>query len=90
MSVNERITKLEAENVELRKENTVILDLKTERRDAKLKARIEELEKNKADSSAENVRHDEEVAELKAELRNDQYNKTTFLPSCLRDQKLLE
>ena len=35
---------------------------------AKLKVRIEELEKNKADSSAENVRRDVEFAELKAKV----------------------
>ncbi|CAB4424981.1 unnamed protein product [Rhizophagus irregularis] len=99
--LRQHITELEAENAELRKENTVIPDLKNklslfdaevaelkrrnaetlrsneeynERHDAenaKLKARIEELKKNKADSLAENVRHDEEVAELlKAELRD--------------------
>ncbi|RIA87632.1 hypothetical protein C1645_739974 [Glomus cerebriforme] len=35
---------------------------------AKLKARIEELEKNKEDSSAENVRRDVEIAEIKAKV----------------------
>jgi F0F1-type ATP synthase assembly protein I len=35
---------------------------------AELKARIEELEENKADSSAENVRRDVEFAELKTEV----------------------
>src|SRR6266542_1008118 len=42
-----------------------------ERRDAenaKLKTRIEELEKNKEDSSAENVRRDVKIAEIKAEV----------------------
>ncbi|GES77023.1 hypothetical protein GLOIN_2v1649975 [Rhizophagus clarus] len=92
------ITELEAENAELRKENTEIHDLRfkltvsnaevaelkrkntetlksnaeyNERRDAenaKLKARIEELKKNKQDSSAENVRRDVEIAEIKAEV----------------------
>ncbi|GBB97584.1 hypothetical protein RclHR1_30020005 [Rhizophagus clarus] len=92
------ITELEAENAELRKENTEIRNLRfkltvsnaevaelkrrnaetlksnaqyNERRDAKnakLKARIEELEKNKEDSSAENVRRDVEIAEIKAEV----------------------
>ncbi|CAB4392818.1 unnamed protein product [Rhizophagus irregularis] len=96
--LKQRITELEAENTELRKENTVIPDLRNklsifdaenaelkrrnieflrankeynERRDAenaKLKARIEELEKNKEDSSAENVRRDVEIAEIKAEV----------------------
>src|SRR6266498_2428301 len=97
-SVKQRITELEAENGELRKENTEISNLRiklsvsdaeiaelkrrnaevlrangeyNERRDAenaKLKARIEELEKNKEDSSAENVRRDVEIAEIKAEV----------------------
>src|ERR1043165_6193452 len=96
--LKQHITELEAENVELRKENTEIRDLRiklsisdaeiaelkrmrtevlrangehNERRDAenaKLKARIEELEKNKEDSSAENVRRDVEIAEIKAEV----------------------
>ncbi|CAB4442271.1 unnamed protein product [Rhizophagus irregularis] len=95
---NVEITELRKENAELRKENTVIRDLRiklsvsdaeiaelkrrnaetlrsnaeyNERRDAenaKLKARIEELEKNKEDSSAENVRRDVEIAEIKAEV----------------------
>ncbi|CAJ0845102.1 2658_t:CDS:2 [Entrophospora sp. SA101] len=92
------ITELEAENPELREENTEISNLRiklsvsdaeiaelkhrnaevlrvngeyNERRDAenaKLKARIKELEKNKEDSSAKNVRHDVEIAEIKAEV----------------------
>ena len=93
--LKQRITELEAENTELRKEKTdlgiklsvsdaEIAELKrrnaetlrwnaeyNERRDAenvKLKARIEELEKNKEDSSAENVRRDVEIAEIKAEV----------------------
>ncbi|PKK59399.1 hypothetical protein RhiirC2_762745, partial [Rhizophagus irregularis] len=84
----QRITELEAENVNLRRKLSVsdaeIAELKrrnieflrankeyNERRDAenaKLKARIEELEKNKEDSSAENVRRDVEIAEIKAEV----------------------
>ncbi|GES72570.1 hypothetical protein GLOIN_2v1649975 [Rhizophagus clarus] len=86
------ITELEAENAELRKENTEICDLRfkltvsnaevaelkrrnaetlksnaeyNKRRDAenaKLKARIEELEKNKEDSSAENVTSKEMIS----------------------------
>ncbi|PKC02704.1 hypothetical protein RhiirA5_363881 [Rhizophagus irregularis] len=91
--LKQRITELEAENTELKKENpeipylrnklSEIAELKcrnieflktkkeyNERRDAenaKLKARIEELEKNKEDSSTENVRRDVEIAEIKAE-----------------------
>jgi hypothetical protein len=84
----QRITELEAENVNLRRKLSVsdaeIAELKrrnneflrankeyNERRDAenaKLRARIEELEKNKEDSSAENVRRDVEIAEIKAEV----------------------
>jgi hypothetical protein len=44
---------------------------------AELRARIEELEKNKTDSSAENVRRDDEIAELKAELVNDESKQPT-------------
>ncbi|PKC63956.1 hypothetical protein RhiirA1_537415 [Rhizophagus irregularis] len=92
--LKQRITELEAENTELKKENpeipylrnklSEIAELKrrnieflktkkeyNERRDAenaKLKARIEELEKNKEDSSTENVRRDVEIAEIKAEV----------------------
>ena len=96
--LKQRIIELEAENTELRKENTEIPYLRNqlsvsdaeiaelkrsnneflkankeynERRDAenaKLRARIEELEKNKEDSSAENVRRDVEIAEIKAEV----------------------
>ena len=84
----QRITELEAENVNLRRKLLVsdaeIAELKrrnneflrankeyNERRDAeiaKLKAKIEELKKNKEDSSAENVRRDVEIAEIKAEV----------------------
>ena len=84
----QRITELEAENVNLRRKLSVsdaeIAELRrrnneflrankeyNERRDAenaKLRARIEELEKNKEDSSAENVRRDVEIAEIKAEV----------------------
>ncbi|RIA82757.1 hypothetical protein C1645_834863 [Glomus cerebriforme] len=40
-------------------------------KNVKLKARIKELEKNKADSLVKNIRHDDEVAELKAKLRDE-------------------
>src|SRR4051794_39506050 len=64
----------DAEIAELKRRNIEFLRANkeyNERRDAenaKLKARIEELEKNKEDSSAENVRRDVEIAEIKAEV----------------------
>jgi len=64
---------IDAEIAELKRRNAEFLRANkeyNERRDAenaKLKARIEELEKNKEDSSAENVRRDVEIAEIKAE-----------------------
>ena len=64
----------DAEIAELKRRNAETLRSNAEyneRRDAenvKLKARIEELEKNKEDSSAENVRRDVEIAEIKAEV----------------------
>src|SRR6266487_1943601 len=61
------IAKLKRRNIEFLRVNKEY----NERRDAenaKLKVRIEELEKNKEDSSAENIRRDVEIAEIKAEV----------------------
>ncbi|RIA91523.1 hypothetical protein C1645_821933 [Glomus cerebriforme] len=96
------IAELRKENAkisELKKENAEIPDLKRKQaveeskrcdvENAELKARIEELEKNKADSSAENVRSDVEFAELKAEFNNAK--QSTFRPSSpVSCQKSLE
>ena len=64
----------DAEIAELKRRNIKFLRANkeyNERRDAenaKLRTRIEELEKNKEDSSAKNVRRDVEIAEIKAEV----------------------
>src|SRR5205085_7646411 len=64
----------DAEIAELKRRNIEFLRANkdyNERRvaeNAKLKARIEELEKNKEDSSAENVRCNVEIAEIKTEV----------------------
>ena len=64
----------DAEIAELKRRNIEFLRANKEYNErcnaenAKLKARIEELEKNKEDSSAENVRRDVEIAEIKAEV----------------------
>src|SRR5436190_23722358 len=64
----------DAEIAELKRRNIEFLRANkeyNERRDAenaKLRTRIEELEKNKEDSSAKNVRRDVEIAEIKAEV----------------------
>jgi chromosome segregation ATPase len=69
-----KFAEIESEKVELKARIAELLRQAVEeskRRDvgnAELKARIEELEKSKADSSAENVRRDVEFAELKAEV----------------------
>src|SRR5215471_10187885 len=69
-----KLSMSDAEIAELKRRNAETLRSNAEyneRRDAenvKLKARIEELEKNKEDSSAENVRRDVEIAEIKAEI----------------------
>ena len=68
---------------------------KCDAENAELKTRIKELEKNKADSLAENVRRDDAIAELKAEvvkLRDDNEgsNQVTFLLPCMSDQKSSE
>ncbi|CAG8530071.1 1289_t:CDS:1, partial [Scutellospora calospora] len=75
----------ESEKVELNRRIAEVLRQAVEEskwRDAvnaELKARIEELEKNKTDSSAENVRRDVEIAEIKAEVKklkdNNEENK---------------
>ncbi|PKK69251.1 hypothetical protein RhiirC2_866850 [Rhizophagus irregularis] len=73
-NLRRKLAEFESEKVELKAKINELLRQAVEeskRRDvenAELKARIEELEKNKADSSAENVRHDDKIAELKAEL----------------------
>ncbi|RIA93364.1 hypothetical protein C1645_735571 [Glomus cerebriforme] len=62
-----KIAELKCRNAEVLRANGKY----NERRDAentKLKARIKELEKNKKDFLAENVRHDVEIAEIKAEI----------------------
>src|SRR6266511_1934741 len=122
--LRQRINELEAENSKLRKENTVIPDLRiklsvsdaeiaelkrrnaevlrangeyNERRDVenvKLKARIEELEKNKEDSSAENVRRDVEIAEIKAEVvklrdNNEESKQLTFRQSEIISKEMI-
>jgi hypothetical protein len=61
-SLRELNAKLLAEINELRKKVAEKIKLKQE-----LKARIK-LEKNKADSSAENVRHDVKITKIKAEI----------------------
>jgi hypothetical protein len=108
------IIELEAENTELRKENTVISDLKnklsifntkraefkyriakalriTEKKrtkyiakNAKLKARIKKLEKNKEDSLAKNIRRNVEIAEIKVKVMKlkDNNEKSKQLTSC--------
>src|SRR6266498_5447458 len=123
-SVKQRITELEAENGELRKENTEISNLRiklsvsdaeiaelkrrnaevlrangeyNERCDvenAKFKARIEELEKNKEDSSAENVRRDVEIAEIKAKVvklrdNNEESKQLTFRQSEIISKEMI-
>ena len=73
-SLRIKLSVSDAEIAELKRRNIEFLRANkeyNERRDAenaKLKARIEELEKNKEDSSAENVRRDVEIAEIKAEV----------------------
>src|SRR6266496_4511625 len=79
----------DAEIAELKRRNIEFLRANkeyNERRDAenaKLKARIKKLEKNKEDSSAENVRRDVEIAEIKAEVmklrdNNEESKQLTF------------
>ncbi|CAG8728231.1 1878_t:CDS:1, partial [Ambispora leptoticha] len=69
-----KLAEFESERVELKARLSEALSQAVEeskRRDAEnaeLKTRIEELEKCKVDSSAENVRRDVEFAELKAEV----------------------
>jgi predicted RNase H-like nuclease (RuvC/YqgF family) len=69
-----KFAEIESEKVELKARIAELLRQAVEeskRRDvenAELKARIEEFEKNKTDSSTENVRRDDEIVELKAEL----------------------
>src|ERR1044071_8405446 len=62
--LKQRITELEAE---LEKKNVKIFDLNNENQKLrkKLESRIEELEKDRADSDAENIKRDAENAELK-------------------------
>src|SRR6266542_1704598 len=68
-----KLSMSDAEIAELKCRNIEFLRVNKEynkRRDAKnvkLKARIEELEKNKKDSSAKNIRHNVEIVEIKAE-----------------------
>ncbi|PKK72843.1 hypothetical protein RhiirC2_848123, partial [Rhizophagus irregularis] len=74
VNLRRKLSVSDAEIAELKRRNIEFLRANkeyNERRDAenaKLKARIEELEKNKEDSSAENVRRDVEIAEIKAEV----------------------
>ena len=69
-----KFAEIETERTELKTKIAELLKQGMEenkRRDAEnaeLKIRIEELEKNKADSSAENVRRDVEITEIKAEI----------------------
>ncbi|CAB4399463.1 unnamed protein product [Rhizophagus irregularis] len=80
-------TELKAKIAELLKQTQSVEENK--RRDtenAKLKIRIEKLEKNKADSSVENVRHNVDITEIKAEIvklrdNNKENKELTFLQS---------
>ncbi|CAB4433245.1 unnamed protein product [Rhizophagus irregularis] len=96
-----KLAEFESEKVELKARLTEALrqameeSKKRDAENAELKTRIEELEKNKADSSAENVRRDDAIAELKAEvvkLRDDNEgsNQVTFPLPCVSDQKSSE
>src|SRR6266498_18473 len=87
-----KFAKIETERTELKAKIAELLkqDVKeNKRRDAEnteLKIRIEELEKNKADSLAENIRRDVEITEIKAEIvklrdNNEENKEPTFLQS---------
>jgi len=87
-----KFAEIETERTELKTKIAELLKQGVEenkRRDAEnaeLKIRIEELEKNKADSSAENVRRDVEITEIKAEIvklrdNNEENKEPTFLQS---------
>ncbi|GES85321.1 hypothetical protein GLOIN_2v1708780 [Rhizophagus clarus] len=87
-----KFAEIETERTELKAKIAELLKQGVEenkRRDAEnaeLKIRIEELEKNKADSSAENVRRDVEITEIKAEIvklrdNNEENKELTFLQS---------
>ncbi|CAB4419050.1 unnamed protein product [Rhizophagus irregularis] len=89
-----KLAEFESEKVELKARLAEALrqameeSKKRDAENAELKTRIEELEKNKADSSAENVRRDDAIAELKAEvvkLRDDNEgsNQVTFPLPCI-------
>src|SRR5581483_8439335 len=74
VNFRKKLSVSDAEIAELKRRNNEFLRANkeyNERRDAenaKLRARIKELEKNKEDSSAENVRRDVKIAEIKAEV----------------------
>jgi len=62
-----KITGLESEKVELLKQ-VAEERAKHEAENAELRSRIEELEKGRTDTIADNVRRDDEIAELKVEV----------------------
>jgi hypothetical protein len=62
-----KITGLESEKAELLKQ-VVEEKVKHEAENAELRNRIEELEKGRMNTVADNVRRDDEIAELKAEV----------------------
>ncbi|PKC02887.1 hypothetical protein RhiirA5_402201 [Rhizophagus irregularis] len=78
-------TELKAKIAELLKQG-VEENKRRDAENAELKIRIEELEKNKADSSAENVRRDVEITGIKAEIvklrdNNEENKELIFLQS---------
>src|SRR5688572_11122233 len=62
-----KMTGLESEKVELLKQ-VAEERAKHEAENAELRSRIEELEKDRTNTIADNVRRDDEIAELKAEV----------------------
>ncbi|PKK69573.1 hypothetical protein RhiirC2_712571, partial [Rhizophagus irregularis] len=81
-----KFAEIESEKVELKTRIAELLRQAVEEskrrnvENAELKARIEELEKHKADSSAENVRRDVEFAELKTEVPTGHLGYWTLKP----------
>ncbi|CAG8501489.1 4703_t:CDS:2 [Cetraspora pellucida] len=69
-----KFAEIEAEKIELNSKIAELLRQAVEEskqhddENVKLKVRIEELEKNKEDSSVKNIRHNVEIAEIKAEI----------------------